>query len=94
MKRIGEKWSRQLTGDIPEGKQVFYQKQMTHHLLPEIDRSWFATVTNCFLIRDPREVIVSYLKKNNDPTVEDIGYCPAERRSSIASVGRRERSRR
>src|SRR6476660_4247511 len=63
-----------LTGEIPEGKQVFYQKQMTHHLLPEIDRSWVATVTNCFLIRDPREVIASYLKKNNDPTVEDVGY--------------------
>ena len=63
-----------LTGKIPEGKRIFYQKQMTHHLLPEIDRSWLATVTNCFLIRDPREVIASYLKKNNDPTVEDVGY--------------------
>jgi hypothetical protein len=31
-------------------------------------------VTNCFLIRDPREVIVSYIKKNPDPTLEDIGF--------------------
>jgi hypothetical protein len=30
-------------------------------------------VTNCFLIRDPAEVIVSYIKKNNDPTLEDVG---------------------
>jgi hypothetical protein len=63
-----------LIGPIPEGKRIFYQKQMTHHLLPEIDRGWLAAVTNCFLIRDPAEVIVSYVKKNNDPTLEDIGF--------------------
>ena len=63
-----------LTGDVPEGKPIFYQKQMTHHLLPEIDRGWLRTVSNCFLIRDPREVIISYLKKNNDPSLEDVGF--------------------
>ena len=64
----------QLTGAVPNGKPIYYQKQMTHHLLPEIDRSWLARVTNCFLIRDPAEVIISYIKKNNDPTLEDIGF--------------------
>ena len=64
----------QLTGEVPGGKSVFYQKHMTHHLLPEIDRGWLDAVTNCFLIRDPAEVIVSYLKKNDDPTLEDIGF--------------------
>ena len=39
-----------------------------------LDRGWLGAVTNCFLIRDPREVIVSYIKKNNDPTLEDIGF--------------------
>jgi len=63
-----------LVGEIPEGLPIFYQKQMTHHLLPEIDRAWLAAVTNCFLIRDPREVIVSYIRKNNDPTLEDVGF--------------------
>ena len=63
-----------VTGDVPEGKCIFYQKQMTHHLLPGIDRDWLGAVTNCFLIRDPREVIVSYVKKNNDPALEDIGF--------------------
>ena len=63
-----------LTGGVPLGKDVFYQKQMTHHLLPPIDRAWLRAVTNCFLIRDPRDVIVSYIKKNNDPTLEDIGF--------------------
>ena len=54
--------------------QIFYQKQMTHHLLPEVDRDWLGKVTNCFLIRDPAEVICSYIKKNEDPTVEDLGF--------------------
>jgi len=64
----------QLTGEIPSGRRIFYQKQMTHHLLPEIDRGWLGAVTNCFLIRDPAEVIVSYIRKNNDPSLEDIGF--------------------
>jgi hypothetical protein len=64
----------QLTGDVPEGKSIFYQKQMTHHLLPEIDRDWLDAVTNCFLIRDPAEVILSYIKKNDDLTLEQIGF--------------------
>jgi len=63
-----------LTGDVPHGQRIFYQKQMTHHLLPEIDRTWLGSVTNCFLIRDPRDVIVSYTKKNNEPDLEDIGF--------------------
>src|SRR5262245_23723791 len=29
-----------LTGDVPRGKRVFFQKHMAHHLLPEIDRGW------------------------------------------------------
>jgi hypothetical protein len=64
----------QLTGPIPGGKKVFFQKQMTHHLLPEVDRQWLVDLTNCFLIRDPREVILSYIKKNPDPALEDLGF--------------------
>ncbi|HZS17365.1 MAG TPA: hypothetical protein VFA51_05465 [Candidatus Udaeobacter sp.] len=63
-----------LTGPIPDGKRIFFQKQMTHHLLPEVDRQWLNGVTNCFLIRDPREVIASYVKKREDPTLPDLGF--------------------
>jgi hypothetical protein len=63
-----------LTGRIANGKRIFFQKQMTHHLLPEIDREWLGAVTNCFLIRDPREVINSYVKKRENPTLEDLGF--------------------
>lgn len=63
-----------LTGPLPEGRTLFYQKHMTHHLLPEIDRSWLMRVTNCFLIRDPAEMLTSYLRKMPDPVLEDTGY--------------------
>jgi hypothetical protein len=57
-----------------EGPAVFYQKHMTHHLLAGTPRDWIARLTNCFLIRDPAEVIPSYVKKNGIPTAEDVGY--------------------
>src|SRR5216684_1970600 len=63
----------QLTALVPSAKRIYFQKQMTHHLLPEIDRRWIVDLTNCFLIRDPREVILSYIKKNPEPTLEDLG---------------------
>lgn len=64
-----------LTSDrLPGGKRIFYQKHMTHHLLPEIDRGFLDQLTNCFLIRDPAAVITSYMKKNDDPELEDLGY--------------------
>jgi Sulfotransferase domain len=59
---------------VPADRRIFFQKQMTHHLLPEMDREWIVDLMNCFLIRDPREVILSYIKKNADPEVEDFGF--------------------
>ncbi len=64
----------QLERDLPAGKSIFYQKQMTHHFRPEIEREWLARLTNCFLIRDPAEVIASYLKKSSDPSLEELGF--------------------
>jgi len=70
-------WSKvvgRLTGPVPNGRRIFFQKQMTHHLLPAMDREWLAAVTNCFLIRDPREVIASYVKKREHAALEDLGF--------------------
>jgi hypothetical protein len=39
-----------------------------------VDREWLGEVTNCFLIRDPREVIASYIKKREDPALPDLGF--------------------
>lgn len=62
-----------LTGPAPGGAPVWYQKHMTHHLLPHIDRGWIAQLRNVLLIRDPREVVASYLKSRATVTAEDIG---------------------
>lgn len=61
-------------GDIPGGKRIFYQKHMTLHLLPELDRSWLSSLLNCFLIREPEAVIASYAAVRSDATLEDIGF--------------------
>jgi len=61
-------------GDVPNGKDIFYQKHMTLHLLPELDRSWLASLVNCFLIREPEAVIASYAAVRSDATLEDIGF--------------------
>jgi hypothetical protein len=61
-------------GEIPHGKAIFYQKHMTLHLLPELDRSWLASLVNCFLIREPEAVIASYAAVRSDATLEDIGF--------------------
>jgi hypothetical protein len=71
-RKVVEQCGRRLSA--PTGKKIFYQKQMTHHLLPEIDREWLVGMANCFLIRDPREVILSYIKKQGDPTLQDLGF--------------------
>jgi len=63
-----------LTGSVPEGRTIFYQKHMTHHLLPNIDREWMLQVDNIFLIREPREVITSLAQVTPNPSLEDTGY--------------------
>ena len=63
-----------LTGPIPAGKSVFYQKHMAHHFLAEIDHGWLDLVINCFLIRDPREVVASYARTRAKPTIHDLGF--------------------
>jgi hypothetical protein len=62
-----------LTGPIPQRRTVFYQKHMSHHLLPEIDRGWLLKLTNCFLIREPREMLTSLIKITPRPTLPDTG---------------------
>jgi hypothetical protein len=62
------------SGEIPQQKTIFYQKHMTLHLLPELDRSWLKSLINCFLIREPEAVIASYAAVRSDATLDDIGF--------------------
>jgi hypothetical protein len=62
-----------LMGQAPGGARVFYQKHMAHHLPPGMDRAWVAGLTNVLLIRDPREVVASYVRSRAMVTVADTG---------------------
>lgn len=63
----------QLLGPIPDGKPLWYQKHMCHHLLPGMDLSWIHALTNVLLIRDPADVVASYLRTRDQVTALDIG---------------------
>ena len=63
-----------LRSESPEQKTIWYQKHMTHHLLPHIDRAWMKEVRHCFLIRDPKEVLSSYSKSRTEVTLDDLGF--------------------
>lgn len=62
-----------LLGPVPDGAAVWYQKHMTHHLLQHMDHAWIAQLRNVLLIRDPREVVASYVKSRATVTADDIG---------------------
>ena len=64
----------QITGPIPGGAAHFYQKHMTHHMLPDSPKQWMRGMVNVFLIRHPARVIASYAAKRENPTLEDIGF--------------------
>ncbi len=62
------------TGAIPQDQSLFYQKHMTLHMVPEIDRGFLRSLSNVFLIRHPARVVASYAKKREGPTLTDIGF--------------------
>lgn len=62
-----------LTGPIPEGKSIFYQKHMAHHLLPGVVGDWLDALHHAFLIRNPEELLISLSKVTADPRLEDTG---------------------
>ncbi|MGH8052073.1 MAG: hypothetical protein ACREPB_15535 [Arenimonas sp.] len=68
-----------LLGEAPGSEAIWYQKHMTHHLLPDYDRSWIPKLSNILLIRDPAEVVASYIKSRATVTPEDIGI-PQQRK--------------
>jgi hypothetical protein len=48
---------------LPQGVGILYQKQMSHHLLPEMGREWLGAMTHTFLIRDPAPMLASLEEK-------------------------------
>ena len=63
----------QLQGRVPDDAAIWYQKHMCHHLTPGMDWQWINALSNILLIRDPLEVVASYLRTRDAVTADDIG---------------------
>ena len=63
-----------LLDEIPANKKIWYQKHMAHHILDFKKIEWVSRCENCILLRNPKEVISSYAKKNTLNNVEELGY--------------------
>lgn len=61
-------------GAATDGSALFYQKHMTHHMLPGVDMDWSTRMQNVFLIRAPERVLASYHAKREDVSLDDIGF--------------------
>jgi hypothetical protein len=62
-----------LAGPVPEGRAIWYQKHMAHHLLPMIGRDWLDALTHAFLIREPDEMLASLVKTYPQAGLADTG---------------------
>ncbi len=63
-----------LCGRVPQDRPIYYQKHMTHHMLPGFGREWTICCRNAFLIRDPRHVVASYVQSRETVALADIGF--------------------
>jgi hypothetical protein len=66
-------WQQVVAGLTAPCEGVYYQKHMTHHLIEQLPRTWIPQLTNVLLIRDPAEVVASYVRSRADVVAEDIG---------------------
>ena len=65
--------SKGLISDIDDSCSIYFQKHMTHHMIPSVDRDWMKDVVNCFLIRNPKDMILSYTKVNSNLNMHLLG---------------------
>ena len=62
-----------LFAPLPPGRRVHYAKHMAHHVSREMDLSWTLRFRNVLLIRDPVEVVSSYVRAREACSPDDIG---------------------
>ncbi len=67
-----------LAGPVPQAggdanPSIWYQKHMTHHMLPAFGLDWAGDFRHAFLIRAPARVLASYVAKREEVALSDIG---------------------
>ena len=65
--------SKGLISDTDDSCSIYFQKHMTHHMIQSVDRNWMKDVVNCFLIRNPKDMILSYAKVNSNLSMHLLG---------------------
>src|SRR5262245_11102722 len=64
-----------LTAPLPDGKLICYQKHQAYHLIEEImGLEWILPFNNCFLIRQPKDMLLSLHKIVPRFTFEETGW--------------------
>jgi hypothetical protein len=58
---------------LPRGHRVHYAKHMAHHVSRDMDLRWTLDFHNVMLIRDPVEVVASYVRARETCEPDDIG---------------------
>jgi hypothetical protein len=62
-----------LMAALPSGRSVHYAKHMAHHVFDDMDLRWSLPLRNVLLIRDPAEVVASYVRSRATCEPADIG---------------------
>ena len=62
-----------LSSPLPPGRSVHYAKHMAHHVPADMDVSWTLRFRNALLIRDPVEVVASYVRAREACEPDDLG---------------------
>ena len=63
-----------MRGPIPDGRAVWYQKHMSHHMEGPISVDDFPDHCHIFLVRDPDLMVASYRQKNDLRNANQLGF--------------------
>ncbi len=73
MQSMETDWNAVLTNLLaPKESPIFFIKNMAHHLTGDF-QALLQRAVNVFLIRDPRQLIASFAKVIENPSIDDIG---------------------
>ena len=73
MENDGAKVVDFILGDFSEGTTAVFFKNMTHHIL-DLDISFMKDVVNVILTRNPEDMLPSFDKVIESPSISDVGY--------------------
>ncbi|WP_336987649.1 HAD family hydrolase [Altererythrobacter aquiaggeris] len=65
--------AKTMSGSGPDNCAIWYQKHMCHHMLGGFGLDWADHCRNAFLVRDPRDVLASYVRKHDHVDLDAIG---------------------